>query len=353
MKILAGMTLVMLPLAMPAPVRALGMETFGNAPAVQQADWAEGILAVVNLKSRVYSRWVNGNESFFYRGDAGALNEALKKYAAVKDDVRRLILLPGSGETRSFARKPVAFDWELHVPSGIYKAMTKRSHAVLTVHVSTRKQRGPVDRKGIEKWLAELDHDSFERREKATGELRKLGRQTRPFLRQALKGRLDLEARRRIEGLLKEQRGFDVGDLEIPKGLEVISVDDLLAVGLQQLKDANPTVCSLAIQELSGLAPYSDKVVPALVKMLEKGKNDHVRRVAAACLAGVGVKARSAVGALKEGLKDPDAGIRAAFQDAIKQIESAKDRPGQAEEVKNKLAILQDINELKKAAGGK
>jgi hypothetical protein len=89
-------------LAMPAFVLALGMETFGNGPVVRQPEWREGVLDVVNLNSRVYSVWVNGNESFFYRGHAEALNEALRKYAAIKGDIHAVILLPGAGKTRSF-----------------------------------------------------------------------------------------------------------------------------------------------------------------------------------------------------------------------------------------------------------
>src|SRR5205085_2599004 len=126
MKTVAGTAVVALLFALPATVLALATETFGNAPAVKQPDWAEGVIDVVNLQSRVYSHWVNGNENFYYRGNAQALNEALRKYAAVKDDVRQLILLPGSGKTQTFKGKPIDFDWQLHVPSGIYKAVSKR-----------------------------------------------------------------------------------------------------------------------------------------------------------------------------------------------------------------------------------
>src|SRR5215471_11725946 len=136
MKITAAMTFVILFLGLPEVALALGMETFGNAPAVKQPDWAEGILDVVNLKSRVYSQWVNGNENFFYRGNGQALNEALRKYAAVKDDVRQLILLPGAGKTQTFHRKTIDFDWKFHVPSGIYRAVTKRKHAEMTVYLN-------------------------------------------------------------------------------------------------------------------------------------------------------------------------------------------------------------------------
>src|SRR5262249_1056175 len=135
--------------ALPATVLALATEKFGNAPMVKQPDWAEGVVDVVNLQSRVYTRWVNGNESFYYRGNAQALNEALRKYAAGKDEVRQLILLPGTGKTQAFGGKAVSFDWEFHVPSGIYKAASKRKHAVMTVYVNATKPRPPKDRKLI------------------------------------------------------------------------------------------------------------------------------------------------------------------------------------------------------------
>jgi hypothetical protein len=353
MKLAAITALLTLSFVFPAPVLALGMETFGNAPAVKQPDWAEGVLDVVNLKSRVYSQWVNGNENFFYRGDAQALNEALRKYAAVKADVRQVILLPGSGKTQTFAGKALGFDWQLHVPSGIYKAMSKRTHAVMTVYISARKPGEPRERKKIEQWLRDLDSDAFETREKATRGLEKLGRDSKPLLRDALKARPNLEARRRIEALLQKLRGFDTGDLEMPKGITVVSVDELLAVHLKGLQSANSTVCAMAIQDLCTLAPYSDKVVPALTGMLGKDKNEYVRRVAAACLAQIGAKARSAVAALNEAMKDSDANIRKEFQSAIDRIEKASEPPEEKDKIKDKLSILKEINGSIKNAPGR
>jgi len=83
MRICAGIAIATLLLALPSAVFALATETFGNAPAVNQPEWAKGIIDVVNLDSRVYSVWVNGNENFYYSGDARALNEAIKKYGAI------------------------------------------------------------------------------------------------------------------------------------------------------------------------------------------------------------------------------------------------------------------------------
>jgi hypothetical protein len=353
LKAVLGTALLALALAFPNSVLALGEESFGNAPRVPQPEWAEGVIDVVNLNSRVYSQWVNGNENFFYRGNAKALNEALRKYAAVKDDVRQLILLPGSRKTQTFERRAVDFDWQLHVPSGIYKAIAKKNHAVMTVYVNARKPRVPLERKQIDLWLAQLDSDSFQTREKAEQELQKLGKDAKPFLREALKAEPTAESRRRIEGLLDKLRDFDVTDLEIPKELTVISVDDLLALHLKEAKSPDTMVCGMALQELTDLAPYSHQVIPTLTEMLKKGKNEYVRRVAAGCLAHIGVNAKTAVPALKAGLDDPDANIRNAFQAALDQLSNAKDKTIPDDEVKRRLLILNEINEFKKAAGGK
>jgi hypothetical protein len=347
------MALLALLLAFPTSVFALGEEAFGNGPRVKQPDWADGVVDVVNLNSRVYMQWVNGNENFFYRGNAQALNEALRKYARVRDDVRELILLPGPGRTQTFQRQQVDFDWQFHVPSGIYKAVTKKNHAVMTVYINAGKPGGSVEKKRVDQWLKDLDSDSFQARDKAARELEKLGNDARPFLREALKGQPSPEARRRMEALLEKLRDFDVTDLEIPRGLTILTADDLLAMDLKGLKNPDANLCGIAMQELSGLARYSDKVVPALTEMLQKEKNEYVRRVAAGCLAHIGVKAKSAVPKLKAGLDDPDTNIRNAFQSAIDQLENVKDEPGYEKQVEKQRLILKEILEFKKTAGGK
>src|SRR5262245_46522536 len=124
MKVAITLVVVAVVLAFPAVALALATETFGNAPMVKQPGWADGVIDVINLNSRVYSYWVNGNENFFYQGDAAALNEALRKFAAIKGGPRRLVLLPGRGKTQTFSRKAIDFDWQFHVPSGIYMAVS-------------------------------------------------------------------------------------------------------------------------------------------------------------------------------------------------------------------------------------
>lgn len=335
-------------LVLPAALYALATESFGNAPVVKQPGWADGVLEVINLKSRVYQRWVNGNESFYFRGGAAELNEAVAKYAAVKADSRQLILVVGDGKTQSFGRGEVAYDWHLHVPSGIYRAMTGNKHAVLTVHINAAKPRGKVDRNQAEKWIAQLDDESFEVREKAEKGLRELGRDVKPLLQAALKAGPSLEPRRRIDRLLKALPGIDVSDLQVPKGITVVVPSELLASHLKGLEDSNEYACAQAIHGLGELVPFSDKAVPALVGMLKKDKKEYVRRVAASTLAQLGAAAKSALPALKEGLEDADANVRAAFADAVQRIEKARAAPEKEDEVKRKQRIFDELNAVKK-----
>jgi hypothetical protein len=61
-----------------------------------------------------------------------------------------------------------------------------------------------VDARVVDRLIAGLDSDQFEQRQKATQELRRLGEGAVPALRQALRGKLGLEPRKRIERLVKE-----------------------------------------------------------------------------------------------------------------------------------------------------
>ena len=107
--------------AISSQVWALGTEHFGNAPLneLNYRDW-RGVMPLVNHSGRAYHTWVNGNEHFYYQGDTNALNDALKKFAAIEVDVHEVILRPGPAETRTFdGKQQVRYDWLLHIQGGI------------------------------------------------------------------------------------------------------------------------------------------------------------------------------------------------------------------------------------------
>jgi hypothetical protein len=64
-----------------------------------------------------------------------------------------------------------------------------------------------VDEKQLRRWIAELDGDEFETRQRATRELKRLGGQAEAAVTGALKGTPSVEARRRLESILRKLQG--------------------------------------------------------------------------------------------------------------------------------------------------
>jgi hypothetical protein len=85
-----------------------------------------------------------------------------------------------------------------------------------------------IDRKRIDKWIEQLDDDQFAVRERATGELEKIGISGEPTLRRALLTNLSLEARRRIERILEKLEGGNLPpeNLRAQRALEVLEQID-------------------------------------------------------------------------------------------------------------------------------
>jgi hypothetical protein len=77
---------------------ALGTEAFGNEPLspLNYKEW-KVIAEVVNVKSRVYQRWVNGNEHLYYAGSVDDLNRVLKSFAAAEMPIHEVVLRPDAG----------------------------------------------------------------------------------------------------------------------------------------------------------------------------------------------------------------------------------------------------------------
>jgi WD40 repeat protein len=79
-----------------------------------------------------------------------------------------------------------------------------------------------VDRKRIEKLMADLDDDSFQTREQATRELLGLRYRVEPMLRRALENKPSLEMRRRLEAILAEPKRPSPADLRMLRAIAVL-----------------------------------------------------------------------------------------------------------------------------------
>jgi hypothetical protein len=324
---------------------ALATEHFGSDP-VSPGFLSLGreALDLANLPGRFYWYEVNGNPTFFYRGDAGALNAALKKFAALPGDARELILLPGPGEGHSLTgEKRFGYDWRVNTPAGLHR----EGPPTVTVYVAAVAPARAPDPGQLERWLADLDSDSFEVRDRAGRELEKLGFAAAPALRKALGGKPSPEVRRRVEGLLGALHGVDLREVRLPGGVAVLEVSDLLARYRARLKGEDGTARGYAAGALGGLAPYAD-VVPDLVAVLKGDRHEYARRSAAGALARLGKKAAPALPTLKAGLNDPDVNVRNAYEYAVKQIEGAGEEKPDDKQAERQRALLEGISAFRR-----
>jgi hypothetical protein len=244
------------------PGFAMGTEKLGNEPVLDNPQWSRGVIAVVNLPSRVYTNWVNGNERFFYRGATAELNAALAKLGAVEAEVREVVLLPGPGETKTFKGARVLCDWQLQVPSGIYlhKARTEEG--------------------------------------------------SRVFLRHA---RLTVFA---------SGGGIELDEIEMPRGLSVLEEKDLTKRCIDGLKNADPTVRGQAAHLLGSTWGEGEGLLP-LIELL-RDPSTYPRLCAAGALAMRAGAAAAALPVLRENLEAQEGSVRQAFEEAIAEIEAAK-----------------------------
>ena len=241
-------------------LHSMGTESFGNSPVTAQEGWAKGVVAVASGPGRLYTHWINGNESFYFLGKTAALNEALKLFAKIEDQRRELVLLPGPGEARTFDGARLPCDWKLMVPSGIYLNLARKEagtevfvkQATLTVYVTP--------------------------------------------------GRLELD------------------ELAIPPGVRVLGEKDLLDRYLRGLGSADAQVRGQAAYHLGSL-PRAEGIIPPLVRSL-KDPDDYVVLCAAGVLGELGRAAAASLPALRENLEGRKEQVRRTLDEAIRKIEA-------------------------------
>ena len=268
----------------PSHVFARGEEEFGNDKRTAQSSWPKGLIDVVNLKTRVYRYWVNGNENFFYRGKIGALNAALAKFAAIEPKEEgvqpEVFILPQKGVVHSFDQTPVACDWSLQYPDGIYLGMAKRE-------------------KGTRVFT------------------------TTPTLT-----------------IYVGDGAFDLKRLKLPPGLRVFGVEERVARFLAGLKSDNASIRGMAAFQLGEYAESLSSIEP-LRECLE-AESSYVQISAARTLAKCGTRAKDALPRLRQLAESENKSVREACQEVVQKLEAAKTTSGKgyaerAERIRNHL----------------
>ena len=252
-------------LATPSRLWALGDEQVGNDPlsAANYAKWP-GLVDLVNDKARAYYSWVNGNENFYYVGSIDELNAALKNFAKADLKEHEVVLRPDAGKVQSFqGENKFTFNWHLQIFDGI------------AGHLTT-----------LEK--GDLVWNKHPRLTIHVGDT------------------------------------IDLAKLEIPKGVTLLDVSELSARARQGTDSKDKTVrgwCAGVIAHLDA----RDANNQAAIEKLLKDDDDWVRLNAAGSISLFGVKAKSAIPALKECLESKDEGLKTSAQKSIDAIQAAKE----------------------------
>jgi hypothetical protein len=132
-----------------------------DRPTVEQPGWPKGAIDVARHDSRVYSRWVNGNEHFYFWADPNQLNELLASFAGIdmgeyevwlrSQDGRTETLLDldehpvftksGRARAKTFGGDQIDYNVDFFLPSGIYlwhvreQQEWENARPQLTIHI--------------------------------------------------------------------------------------------------------------------------------------------------------------------------------------------------------------------------
>lgn len=261
----AILSVVVLTLCSAGRVWALGEEDFGDSPLseLNYQNWPN-IMPLLNSQIRVYHSWVNGNEQFYYRGNTATFNDALKKFAAVKAEVREVLLQPGPGIAYTFdLTKTIPYNWNLHIVGGVSQFLTTLPQ-------------------GDKIWSKS------------------------PTMTVCIGGDIALER------------------IEIPTGVSIVDLAELSRRYREALTSKDKTVRGWGADRLARLDPYDAENLTSVAKLL-KDEDYWVRLNALGAVAVFGKKAEPVLPVLREMLVTEDKTLKIFVEKTIEEIQQAKD----------------------------
>lgn len=95
-------------------------------PTVAQPGWPAGILDILGHPSRVYSFWVNGNETFYFQSKPAEMQELILAYSRLHLRDHVLFVQAGPKDTGTFKKDRIGYNLQFHLLDGIALAMTRQ-----------------------------------------------------------------------------------------------------------------------------------------------------------------------------------------------------------------------------------
>lgn len=269
-----------------AVVTTHDLEQHGNKPFTLSLGGWKQVADVLNLPGRVYYR-DKGSTGFgtdyhgmyaAYRGDAQALNQALKTLAEMPASAEaEVVLLPGAGAVFDRKRARVGCHWRArmvyvniydpkHLPPG---SPSERFTVRLEVFLpEVADPAAPAAAELLQAWIAELDSDRFVIRDLALRQLAQQGLHARSAVHKALQGDLTAEQRRRLESLEGQLEVLRPADVRLPPGLRVLSFDQLLTRERGALVSKDPGAQWRALERLHDAVEGSDELMTVFTSLL-------------------------------------------------------------------------------------
>ncbi|MEO1971139.1 MAG: hypothetical protein ABGX07_06265, partial [Pirellulaceae bacterium] len=109
---------------------------------VPQPGWAGGLIRLPRHESRVYSRWVNGNEAFYFNSEPNEITDLITMFSRIRLRDHIVEVKHGKPEIRSFKKSRFVYNVHLNVEGGISLSHRRSATAaartfepVLTVYV--------------------------------------------------------------------------------------------------------------------------------------------------------------------------------------------------------------------------
>jgi hypothetical protein len=336
-------------------VMALATEQVGNAPIRRSLGESDELLTTVNVHSRVYWREINGNPTYYFKGSPKDLNEAIRNFAKITVEKREIILLPGTGETKTFGGKNVPFDWSVHVPMGLHRggdSDVADNRATLTIYINVPLPPSLVDAVKFRDWIAQLDNGSFKIRDKATKQIEAIGPAGAGMIRDAIKSGPSAEARDRLERLLvSASTDIRIDTIEFPDGIAVVSVETLLKRCRKEMSNSSHDLRGAALSVMGNYGDIPDEILPSIEKAIKEEKHEYPLRCAVGVASRLGTKARPLLPVLRERAKSDDDNVRVACQHAIDEIEKAASVPVDESSSKTQATVRKEIRNFVEKKG--